>query len=223
MRCVRVRLMRVPTGAAIVVALCGLAIASAAQAADDDWKPLFNGKDLAGWELVGAPEGSWKVLDGDLVTSGKGGGWISTTSQYANFELELEFKAPENGNSGVFLRSPHSGDPAYSGMEIQVLDDHGSAYTKLQPWQYTGSIYNVVAATPRVTKQAGEWQTMKILCDKRHVQVTVNGTTVVDANLDDHNDVLKKHPGLERTEGYIGLQNHSTPLAYRNIRIKPLP
>jgi hypothetical protein len=93
----------------------------------------------------------------------------------------------------------------------------------LKPYQYTGSIYSTVPASPRVSKPAGEWQTMRILCDKRHVKVTLNGTPVVDANLDDHLDKLTSHPGLARTTGYIGLQNHGSKLTYRNIRIKTLP
>jgi len=216
--------MRIPQRLWLLLLLnCLLLTAVAAVADDGAWKPLFNGKDLEGWELVGAKEGSWQVVDGELTTTGQGAGWLSTTGQYRNFELELEFRVPENGNSGVFLRAPREGNAAFAGLEIQVLDDYGDKYKELKPYQYCGSLYATVAAEPRVSKRAGEWQTMRIVCEGRHVEVTLNGTRVVDANLDDHQDKLSGHPGLARNEGYVGLQNHSTPLAYRNIRIKPLP
>ena len=83
---------------------------------------------------------------------------------------------PTNGNSGVFLRAPHHGNPAYEGMEIQVLDDYGPEYTNLKPTQYCGSLYDVVPANPRVSKKAGEWQKMQIICNDHQVKVSLNGT-----------------------------------------------
>jgi hypothetical protein len=108
----------------ILLLSIAIAIPAAAWGAEDDWKPLFNGKDLTGWELFNTREGTWKVVDGELVTDGRFGGWLSTADEYADFELELEFRVPPNGNSGVFLRAPHSpGTPSHTALEIQVLDD----------------------------------------------------------------------------------------------------
>ena len=185
------------------------------------WRPLFNGKDLSGWQPIAGADGHWKVADGNLYCEG-GGGWLSTSEQYGDFELELEFRVPEAGNSGVFLRAPHQGNPAYQGMEIQVLDDYAEKYANLRPAQYTGSLYDVAPATKRVTKPAGQWQTMSILCDGRRVRVKVNGETIVDVNLDDHQEKLETHPGLNRVKGYIGLQGHGSRLDYRKIRIRAL-
>jgi hypothetical protein len=197
----------------VIVLLCGSTVSAG------EWKLLFNGKDLTGWQVVDAAKDSWRAVDGMLQCTG-GGGWISTSQQYANFELELEFRVPEGGNSGVFLRAPHEGNPAYQGMEIQVLDDHAEQYAKLKPTQYTGSIYDVVAAQPRVTKKPGEWQKMVIVAKGRHVTVNLNGTKIIDANLDDHPEKNASHPGLKRETGYLGLQNHGSPLDYRNLRIR---
>jgi hypothetical protein len=204
------------------LALAGslVAIAPAVQAAD--WKPLFNGQDLNGWKAIDGPAGSWHVEDGLLVCSGQGSGWLSTDAQYANFELELEFRVPAGGNSGVFLRAPHEGNPAYAGMEIQILDDFDAQYANLKPAQYCGSLYDVVAAQPRVTKKAGEWQKMAITCNGNRVKVTLNGTQIVDADLAAHPDKLATHPGLKRPSGYVGLQNHSSRLDFRNLRIREL-
>lgn len=188
-----------------------------------EWKPLFNGKDLTGWKTVEGSPDQWKAEDGLLVCAGGGGGWLSTTEQYGDFDLELEFRVPPDGNSGVFIRAPHEGNPAYTGMEIQVLDDRAKQYANLMPTQYTGSVYDVAAASPRVTKAAGEWQKLKIVCEGPHVKVTVNGTQVVDANLNDYPDKVATHSGLKRDKGYIGLQNHGSRLEYRNLRIRPLP
>jgi hypothetical protein len=205
------------------IALSAAALLPAASLQADDWKPLFNGKDLSGWEIAEGKPDAWIAEDGMLVCKGGGGGWLSTEKEYANYELELEFRVPPGGNSGVFLRSPREGNPAYVGMEIQVLDDAAKVYAKLLPEQYTGSIYDVQAAMPRVTKPAGEWQTMRILCDGRHVVVTTNGTQVIDANLDDYPGKVATHPGLTRKTGYLGLQNHGSRLEYRNLRIRELP
>jgi hypothetical protein len=187
-----------------------------------DWKPLFNGKDLSGWKSIDGPEASWQVEDGLLYCTGKGSGWLSTDKEYGDFELELEFKSPKAGNSGVFLRAPHEGNPAFAGMEIQVLDDYDDEYSKLNDYQYCGSLYDVVAAKPRVTKKAGEWQKMQITCKGNKVKVMLNGTQVVDADTSAHKDKLPTHPGLTRTKGFIGLQNHGSRLDYRNIKIREL-
>ena len=118
--------------------------------------------------------------------------------------------------------APHEGNPAFAGMEIQVLDDYDAQYANLKPTQYCGSLYDVAPAQPRVSKKAGEWQKMTILCQGNHVKVTLNGTQIVDADLSAHPDKLETHPGLKRSKGYVGLQNHGSRLDYRNLRIRTL-
>ncbi len=178
---------------------------------------LFNGKDLRGWQVIGNSPDSWQVQDSILYTDGRGGGWLSSTEEYADFKLELEFRMPEGGNSGVFLRAPHQGDPAYTGMEVQILDDYAEEYSELKTWQYAGSIYGLQAPTKRVSKKAGEWQKMVILCDGPEVKVSLNGTPIIEANLIDFMHKEDDHPGIKRRKGYLGLQNHSTKIEYRNI------
>jgi len=184
--------------------------------------PLFNGKDLQGWQIINGQPESWQVADGVLYTTGQGGGWLSTTREFADFKLSLEFRVPADGNSGVFLRSPHHGDPAYTGMEIQVLDDYAEQYARLKPWQYTGSVYGIQAPSQRVSKRAGEWQKMVITCRGPRVCVELNGRKTIDTDLVDHMQQSKEHPGIQRRAGYIGLQNHSSKLEYRNIWLEEL-
>lgn len=183
---------------------------------------LFNGKDLSGWEEVGGGKKTWGVDDGMLYTEGGKGGWLSTDREYADFELMLEFRVPPNGNSGVFARTPRQGNPAFEGFEVQVLDDDATEFGELKPWQFSGSIYATVAPSHRATKAAGEWQTMYIRAQGSKVSVCINGQGIIDADLKDHLDKLPEHPGLARTSGYIGLQNHGSRLDYRNLWIREL-
>jgi Domain of Unknown Function (DUF1080) len=189
----------------------------------NDWKPLFNGKDLTGWQAVDGTTASWKTEAGMLYCSGGGGGWLSTSDQFANFELELQFRIPPGGNSGVFLRAPHEGNPAFAGMEVQILDDADPEYAELQPFQYCGSLYGIAAPKVRVSKTADAWQSLHIECNGRKVRITLNDTLIVDTNLDDHKDQEGPHPGIKRASGYIGLQNHGTRLDFRHIRLRELP
>ena len=83
--------------------------------APEGFTPLFNGKDLTGWKVnKGGKMEAWGADNGILFVQGGGGGWLMTEKEYGDFELRLEFKIPEKGNSGVALRSPMEGDPAYS-------------------------------------------------------------------------------------------------------------
>ncbi len=191
--------------------------------ADDGaaWQALFNGEDLTGWHGVGGPITNWSADDGVLMCTGeRGSQWLRTDREYADFELSLEFKIPEDGNSGVFVRAPAAGAPWVEGFEIQILDDEGPRWANLQPNQYTGAIYAVQAPSKRVTKPAGQWQSMRIRLDGRRCAVWVNGQQVLDADLDTLAERFPDTPGLKREKGYIGLQNHSSPVYYRNIRIR---
>lgn len=188
----------------------------------DGWTPLFNGRDLTGLEEVGNKASSWRVEHGMLVTVGGGGNWIATTREFGDFKLSLEFKSPPGGNSGVFIRAPREGNPAFEGSEIQILDDYSDRYKELKSYQYCGSVYATIAPSKRVTRPAGEWQRMVIRAQGPKIQVTLNGERIIDGDLSEHLDKIKDHPGLQRLKGYIGLQNHDTPMYFRNILVREL-
>ncbi len=193
----------------------------------EGYTPLFNGKDLDGWTVTkGAKKELWGADKdkGIIFVNGGGGGWLMTEKEYSDFEIHVEFKIPEKGNSGVALRAPLEGDPAYKGMEIQILDDawHKANLQGLKPTQLTGSIYGVVPPSKDATKPVGEWNTMDITAKGPKITVKLNGTTIVDANLEDHKDQSKEHPGLLRTKGHLGLQSHSERVEFRNIYVKEL-
>jgi hypothetical protein len=191
---------------------------------------VFNGKDLAGWVYGGtkaSPAKSGKgyqVEDGVLFCTANDGGMLFTENEYADFAFSFDFKLETNSNNGIGIRSPLQGDPAYVGMEIQVLDDSGPEYKDLRPAQYHGSIYDVVPAKRGSLKPVGQWNHEEITAKGRHVTVVLNGNTIVDANLDDVKDekVLKKHPGLARAKGHIGLLGHGTRVEFKNMKVKEL-
>ena len=188
----------------------------------DEGRSLFNGKDLTGWQGMQGPADNWGVKDGILTcTGGKGAHWLATKEEFSDFDLSLEFKLPVNGNSGVFIRAPRVGTPYVDGMEIQLLDDYGEKWKNLKPDQFTGAIYAAVAPSRRVTRKAGQWQTMRILCVGRKCSVWVNGEQIIDADLDKVAGKFgRKVPGLKRNSGLIGVQNHGDPVSFRRIVIK---
>jgi hypothetical protein len=204
----------------LVVLFTWSAIPCAGQDVPDGFTPLFNGRDLTGWKPHAGKLDSWTVEDGLLKSSGKGGGWLFTGQEYSDCEIRLEFRLSVQGNSGVALRAPRKGDPAFEGLEVQILDDPN--YKGLRPTQHAGSIYDVVAASKQVLKPTGEWNTLRIIAKGRQVIVELNGTQVVDANLDDLKEHYPKHPGLLRDKGHVGLQNLSKPVEFKYVWIKPL-
>jgi hypothetical protein len=208
-----------------------VALAAAPALADDDEAPegftsIFNGKDLTGWKVnEGANMKVWGADNGILYVEGAGGGWLMTEKEYSDFQVRVEYKlTTEDGNSGVALRSPMRGDAAYVGMEIQILNDpwYLKNYRGLKRVQLTGSIYGVVAPSKEAIRPVGEWNKMDITARGRHVTVKVNGTKVVDADLDEHKDQFKAHPGLTRKKGHIGLQSHTGRVEFRHIYVKDL-
>jgi hypothetical protein len=209
---------------ASAVALCGGVGAGQEREVPPGFKALFNGKDLTGWKVYNGKKDVWGAENGLLYVNGSGGGWLMTEAEYGNFELQLEYKLPEKGNSGVALRAPLEGNPAYQGMEIQILDDpwYKENLKGLKPTQLTGSIYGVVPPAKNAIKPPGQWNLMQIAAKGRNISVTINGEKVVDANLDNHSQHEKEHPGLKRTKGHVGLQSHDGRVEFRRIFLKEL-
>lgn len=202
-----------------------LFICSVGFAADPGFTTLFDGKDLNNWTLVGKHGRGYVVEDGKIVCPKDGGGNLFTKAEYSDFVLRFEFRLEEGSNNGMGIRAPLEGDAAYQGMEIQILDHDAAIYKgKLKPAQYHGSIYDVVPAKTGFLKPTGEWNSEEITAKGRHITVKLNGTVITDANLDDVKDpaVLKKHPGLARSTGHIGLLGHDSRVEFRNLRVKPL-
>jgi len=182
--------------------------------------PLFNGIDLTGW--VGDTKG-YTVENGLLVCRGAN---LYTQGQFADFDLRFEFQLTPGANNGLGIRTPLEGDPAYVGMELQILDNTAEVYKNLRPYQYHGSIYGVVPAKRGALKPVGQWNTQRIIANGPQITVVLNGRTIVDADISpyiegetpDH----RPHPGLSRKAGHIGFLGHGSLVRFRNIRVKKL-
>jgi HEAT repeat protein len=186
----------------------------------DGFVKLFNGTDLTGW--CGATD-VYKVNNGVIELPAGQRGNLFTARQYGDFVLQFEFKIEAGGNNGVGIRSPLSGDAAYQGMEIQILDNNDPKYKDLKEWQRHGSVYGIAAAKPTQLK-IGDWNQEEIVVNGRNVKVTVNGEVINDVNLDEaiKNGFISNvdHPGVHRNRGHIGFLGHKDPIQLRNIRLK---
>jgi hypothetical protein len=210
----------------LAAALSLLCLPVSALAADDgQFQPLFDGKSLQGWinkteDGQPNPDNKWTIKDG-VLTAAPGTGWLSTKEMYGDFVLKLEWRVPENGNSGVFIRTPDlkpGQHPHIDGIEIQVLDDNGPQYKgKLEPYQFSGSIYGAVPAKDSGYTGAGKWNSFEITCRGEKISVVMNGNKVAEADVTQI-ETLSKRP----RRGYIGLQNHGSGVEYRNIELKVL-
>lgn len=186
------------------------------------FKSLFNGTDLTGWTGGGAPaEKCWEVKEGLLLCTGEKGPWLRSDEEYGDFDLRFDYQVSPGGNSGIYVRVPENGNhhrdnenapPA--GFEVQVLDDAAAQYRNLKEYQYCGGVYDIAGPLKRVSRPAGEWNTMEIYCKAQHVIVSHNGVVVVDC--DEEKFPLIK---LRQTKGFLGLQNHSTLVKFRNLRV----
>ncbi len=182
---------------------------------------LFNGKDLDGWVVKGSK--TWRVEKGVLICDGTEdeGQWLRSKKQYENFVLKLEYRVMERGgNSGIFVRATDEGDPAFTGMEVQILADHGEEPTI----HGSGALYGSVAPKRNASKPHSEWNEVEITCNRRRLKVILNGVQILDVNLNDESLPYQQHPLHKRArQGYIGLQDHEDPVQFRNIRLAALP
>ena len=191
--------------------------------AEDGFVSVFNGTNLDGW--TGNVEG-YAAENGHIVCLKDGGGNLYIDKEYSDFELRFEFKLEAGGNNGLGIRAEQGKDAAYYGMELQILDDTAEDYAELEPWQYHGSIYGVVASERGHQNPVGEWNSQTVIANGNQITVILNGTTIVDADIQEAaaNGTVdeKEHPGLFNPSGYIGFLGHGHRVEFRNIRIKEL-
>jgi hypothetical protein len=207
------------------------------------WELLFDGTTFTGWKRYNADTIGplWSVHDGTIICDGKGltegtanhGGSLTTTRQFGNFELSLEWKISPGGNSGIIYHAIE--DPKYkhdyeTGPEYQIMDD-GGWKDPLKPAQKAGSNYDMYAA-PDTKKlmPVGEWNTARLIYNNGHVEHWLNGEKVVEfeEGSADFTERYKKskwtgYPDWNKSKiGAICLQDHGAPVYYRNIKIRAL-
>lgn len=194
-------------------------------AAAEGFESLFDGKTLNGW--INA-QGSYAVEDGTIVCKRGEAGQLLTEREFDNFRFKFEFRLTPGANNGLAIRAPKTGDAAYTGMELQILDNNAPQYAELEAYQYHGSVYGVAPAKRGHLKPPGQWNHQEVLVVDRHITVRLNDATILDVELDEaapggKTIDRKSHPGLARTSGHIGFLGHGDEVAFREIYVEKVP
>jgi len=209
-----------------------MAIFMIASSVNAEWIVLFDGEKvngLRGYKQKGLPE-SWVIVDGALKTIPGHGVDLISEDVYKNFELELEWKVPKGGNSGIFYFATEEGKHIYeSAPEMQVLDNIAHK-DGLRDVTTAGSLYDLIAPIKNVVKTVGEFNQVRIKVQDNHVEHWLNGIKVVDyIYQSEHMKALiakskfKTMPLFAKaSSGHIGLQGDHGEIWYRNIRIRKL-
>ena len=185
------------------------------------YQPIFNGKDLEGWQ--GATD-NYQVVDGAIQCLPNKGGTIFTRQTYGDFSVRLQFQLPAGGNNGLAIRYPGTGDAAYAGMcELQVLDSEAEKYATLDKRQYHGSAYGMSAAHRGFLRPIGEWNYQVVHVRGSKILVELNGTEILNTDLSEVKELMANtpHPGKELKEGHFGFAGHQDPVRFRHIEIAP--
>ncbi len=191
------------------------------------FRRLFDDHSLAGWDIVrpGNPNNpGWSNEKGTVRCRGAGSGWLRTLESYDNCVLRIEYQLPIGGNSGIFVRAPLEGRVSRIGLEIQLLDD-AAFRGRFRPAQFTGSVYDGITPQVQVPAPANRWNAIEVTLDGQHIRTVLNGIQLYDTSLDEvAGDVNhdKRPLSTRRLTGFIGLQEHSTPVRFRHVRLREL-
>ena len=212
--------------------VCLLTALVASAVADEPQRTvLFDGSSMDAWRGYASPDvpERWEIVDDSLHCSG-GGGDLMTKEEYGDFDLQLEWKISDGGNSGIIYRA-RKGDPAayFSGPEFQILDDAAAADNADKRHQ-AGALYGLYACAEDCVKPAGQWNTTRIVMHHNHLEHWLNGKKVVDCQIgsDDWNQrvAASKFAAWRQfgksAKGHIVLQDHGNPVWYRNISVARL-
>jgi hypothetical protein len=210
----------------------------AATTKNDLFVPLFpkdgvpQGWRVGTWNDVSKPADGgpvWTVKDGVLHAGEPRGSWLMSEKEYGDFILEYEFKLGERGNSGLALRAPRKGDPAFDGLELQMADYRYN--TNATAAELTGGLYRALAPSKQVYKPQ-QWNSYHVELRGSRILVILNGEKIQDADLSAYSEPVKRHDNTLATglkdrprRGHIGFQELSRGgdhVMIRNARIKVL-
>lgn len=199
------------------------------------YKPLFDGKTTTGWHTyLKTNVTAWKAVDGTLQLdpNAEGQGDLVTNDEYENYELKLDWKISETGNSGIIFgvhEDPKFSDTYLTGVEMQVLDNQKASDNK-KATHLAGSLYDLKAPSADVAKPAGEWNAVVLRKKDGHLTFWLNGTKIVEIQIGGEewkqllaNSKFKDWADFAKyPKGRIALQDHNHEVAFRNIYIKQL-
>ncbi|MBM3902926.1 MAG: DUF1080 domain-containing protein [Verrucomicrobia bacterium] len=213
------------------VFLALLLMAGCARRPEPVWQPLFpasgvpEGWVVRAWDDVAkpGPAGSvWEVRDGVLTSQGARGCWLMWTQELGDFDLDYEFRLGRRGNSGLALRAPLAGDPAFDGMELQMADYRYN--TNATPAELTGGLYRALAPQEQVYKPE-VWNRCELSLRGTRLLVRLNGVPIHDRDLAAQTNVVQRHDGRKVAplrdrprRGHIGFQELSRDGGHVEIR-----
>ena len=199
---------------------------------EEGWKLLFNGKDLSGWHLreSAAQPAGWTVADASIAYGGKGSTSILSEESFGDFELTMDWKVGAGADAGVFLRVwNEKEDPSHLGPEVQLTDNLLNSQA-MEPKRSAGACTHLYAPSQDATLPVGLFNKLRVVVIGPKVEHWINGTKVVSYQLGGEDwenrlarSPLKAYTGLgSGPQGFIGLQQVSTSIRFRNIKIRPL-
>ncbi|PRY11664.1 uncharacterized protein DUF1080 [Pontibacter ummariensis] len=201
------------------------------------WVLLFDGTSMEHWRGFKKDEvpAAWQIEDGAIVLAGKGGGDIITQNEYEDFELMLDWKISEGGNSGIFFNV--SEDPKFrytwqTGPEMQIIDDlnHPDAKQGKNNNRQAGTNYDLHPLSTPAVNPVGEYNRVRLVVKDGHVEHYLNGKKVVEYTLwsPEWERMVKDSKFASMADygryksGHIALQDHGDKVWFKNIKIRPL-
>jgi hypothetical protein len=196
------------------------------------WQLLFDGESLEHWRTYQkpAPNLEWQAVDGELRLTRRGGGDLISRATWSNFELKLEWKISEGGNSGIFFLADETNQRIYfKAPEIQILDDARHSDNKVDTHR-SGSLYDLIAAPQESQIPAGEWNTVVVRHLNGHLQAWQNDVQTVDIQIGGErwNSLVAGSKFAEwegfgtLSSGHFGLQDHGDVVSFRNLKVRTL-
>jgi hypothetical protein len=207
---------------ALLLAACAAVPAEPTPEPGPAWRPLFPAEGVPeGWRVtawkdlaLAPPEGSqWVVEEGVLTSRGARGTWLVSEAEYGDLELEYEFLLGPRGNSGLALRTPPAGDPAFDGLEMQMADLRYNPEAK--PSELTGGLYRALAPLEQVYRPE-TWNRVQLRLEGSRIHCRLNGTVILDHDLAVERTIVQRHDGTDcpplsarPLRGHLGFQELS--------------
>ena len=195
------------------------------------WKLLFDGRSFDGW-MTSDGKPSRRPIEQSAINPHRSGAYMMVHKQtWTDFRLKIDFKISPRCNSGIFFRTSTlkrvmGRDVGFNGLEIAIDD------TRMAGFHDTGALYDLVKPTRNAMRPVGKWNRMELTCRGQLVRVVLNGTRVLETDLDRFD---KKHTRPDGTHhkfpfayrdhprrGYIGLQDHGADCWFKNIKLLDL-